>query len=154
MARARTVVVDRGWVRIKHDMLGMNGRGVKVGILANAGQNQGTAIVDYAVFNEFGTERIPARPFMRKTVDDNMQTAMTYAAQLVSQAIGSRRISADVILDRIGLWYQARIRETIRNAYQWAAPNAPATIARKGSDKPLIDTGMMHGAVNYEKVRI
>ncbi len=29
------------------------------------------------------------------------------------------------------------------------APNAPATIARKGSSKPLIDTGSMLGSITY-----
>lgn len=29
------------------------------------------------------------------------------------------------------------------------APNAPSTIAKKGSSNPLIDTGAMYGSINY-----
>ena len=30
------------------------------------------------------------------------------------------------------------------------APNAPSTIARKGHDKPLIDTGTLKASIDYE----
>ena len=41
-------------------------------------------------------------------------------------------------------------RAHIRNG-NWV-PNAPATIRRKGSDRPLIDTGQLVNAVEYEVV--
>ena len=66
---SRVTVKDLGWRSIKAGALGLNGRGVKVGILANAGAKDGTQIADYAAFNEFGTSSIPARPFLRQTWD-------------------------------------------------------------------------------------
>ena len=39
--------------------------GVKAGVLNNATTTDGKSIAEYAVYNEFGTSRIPARPFMR-----------------------------------------------------------------------------------------
>lgn len=153
MAR-RTILFDRGWRAIHRNALGLNGRGVKVGILGSAGAHDGgTSIVDVAVFNEFGTETAPARPFMRRTADENEDKVRGHARALV-RGVMSGLIRPDQVLDRLGLWYQARVRETIRNAFRWAAPNAPSTIRRKGSSKPLIDTGRMLGAVNYEKTRL
>ena len=148
----RTILLDRGWSRIRRNALGMNGRAVKVGILADAGTNDGVAIVDYAVFNEFGTETIPARPFMRKAADDNEAAALAQARGLAGMMMAGR-LTPDQVLHQIGLWFQARVRTTIRTAFRWAVPNAPATVRRKGSSRPLIDTGAMHGAVNYELER-
>jgi hypothetical protein len=149
----RTILLDRGWSKLRRNALGLNGRAVKVGLLANSGSRDGVSIVDYAAFNEFGTETIPARPFMRKAADDNEAAAIAYARRL-SGLLMAGRLSPDGVLDAMGLWFQARIRTTIRTAFRWAVPNAPSTIRRKGSTRPLIDTGAMHGAVNYEKGRL
>jgi len=125
-----------------------------VGILGSAGAYaEGTSIVDVAVFNEFGTETIPARPFMRRTEELYSDRLQGFVLAL-AKGVMSGLVHPSTILDQIGLRYQSWVRQTIRDAYQWAAPNAPSTIARKGSSKPLIDTGRLHGAVNYEKTRL
>jgi hypothetical protein len=43
---------------------------------------------------------------------------------------------------------QSDIRESLVN---WTTPpNAPSTIARKGFNKPLIDTGFMQRKIDYK----
>lgn len=151
----RTILIDRGWRRISAQALGLNGRAVKVGIRADGAggaANDGVQIVDIATYNEFGTEHIPARPFMRRTADEQEKAVGTFAQKLAGQVIAGK-MNPDGLLDALGLWYVARIRDTIRSAFRWAAPNAPSTIRRKGSSKPLIDTGAMIGAVDYQKTR-
>jgi hypothetical protein len=152
MAR-RTIRIDRGWRKISGAALGLNGRAVKVGIMAGSGSHDGTSLVDIAVFNEFGTERIPSRPFMRRTADENEGRVQRFAAGLARRVM-SGQMRPEQLLDSVGLWFQRAIRATIRNSPSWAVPNAPSTIARKGSTKPLVDTGLLHGSVNYEKTRL
>lgn len=154
---AKTVVRrDRGWNQIRLNVAALANRGVKVGLLAGSPSQDGVAVIDYATWNEYGTATIPARPFMRTTSD---RVARPMRAKTGINAVNVRRITMgdltpEQMLDRIGLWYQAQIRHTIRTARSWAAPNAPYTIARKGSTSPLIEHGVMIGAINYEKTRI
>ncbi len=146
-------IIDRGWKRIKTEIEALRNRGVKVGMLAGGPSQDGVRIVDYAAFNEFGTESIPSRPFMRRTADEAERPIIQFTASITQRLIAGQ-IGVEGVLDSLGLWYQMRIRATIRSSPSWAAPNSPMTIALKGSSVPLIDHGVMVGAVNYEKTRM
>jgi hypothetical protein len=147
---AHTIVIDRGWKRIKREHARLHGRGVKVGLLAGGPASaEGVAVVDYATFNEFGTSTIPARPFMRRTADREQRNVSKFAHRLVAAVIAGR-MTREGLLDALGLWYQMKMRSTIRTARRWATPLAPATIRAKRSTAPLIDDGVMLGAINYE----
>lgn len=146
-------VRDLGWRRIKRQVRELHGRGVKVGLTASSGSNSGVAVVDIAAFNEFGTQHIPARPFLRNAFDTNERAVRPLAKSLAS-AVVAGTMTADQVLDRLGLWMQDKIQESIRTAFRWAAPNAPSTIRKKGSSKPLIDKGVLLRSVSYEKERL
>jgi hypothetical protein len=122
---------------------------VKVGIFGNETED-GTSVVDYAIYNEFGTRSIPARPFMATTVERYKAQTDKFIDKLAVD-IEDNKIKPNMALKRLGLYFQAMIRKTIKDG-PWT-PNAPATIAIKGSSKPLVDTGRMIGAVNYEVTR-
>lgn len=144
-------VIDRGWKKALAASRTINGRAVKVGIRAGKA-NDGVQVVDYAALNEMGTEHIPARPFMRQTADENEGKLQAYARRLIGPMLDGA-LTVDAVLDAVGLWYQARMRGTIRNSPSWAVPNAPATIAMKGSSKPLVDDGVLINTIDYEKTR-
>jgi hypothetical protein len=55
--------------------------------------------------------------------------------------------SADVTLAMVGQWYQDEQKQVLRDG-PWA-PNAPSTIARKGSATPLIDSAREVNAIRY-----
>ena len=59
--------------------------------------------------------------------------------------------TAKDILNTIGLFQQDLIQTEIEQGDFVA--NAPATIKRKGSDKPLVDTGTMKNSVHYYIVK-
>lgn len=147
---------DRGWNRIKVDISALNGRRVKVGLLAGGPVQDGVRVVDYATWNEYGTaDGIPSRPFMRRTADfarRNLNRKNGRFAALIERMIAGG-LSGSQVLDGIGLWYQAEIRKTIRTSKSWATPLSPTTIAAKKSSVPLIDNAIMIGAINYEKTR-
>ncbi len=128
---------------------------VRVGF--QRGQNAGSAtddssradLVDIAMWNELGTEHIPSRPFMRDSVDKHMQEiGEMVAAQKDALLNGA---TAREILGTIGLFQQDLMQTEIEQG-DFAA-NAPATIRKKGSDKPLIDTGTMKNSVHYYIVK-
>lgn len=103
-------------------------------------------ILDVAMFNELGTSRIPSRPFMRDSVDDNAESITKFCqSQLKSVTNGSK--DAESALKAIGAMQVGLVQKTIKDGS--FTPNAPSTIEKKGSDKPLIDTGLMRQSVHY-----
>jgi len=139
---------DLGYKRIFKDIKNMDGKGVKVGIMGGTSE-KGVAIVDYAVWNEFGTKHIPARPFMQQTADLHADETIQFSGFLVGKLIDGA-IKPDKLLKSLGEFYVKRMKMVVRNAKEWAQENADSTIARKGSSSPLIDTGRMLNAITYE----
>lgn len=127
----------------------LDGHGVKVGIQSDAGTHEGTSILDIAIYNEFGTETIPARPFIRDFAQRNERVlgmAMDRVATLIE-----RGTPVDVGLAQLGEFAQNNQRAHVRASNSWAVPNALSTINVKGSDVPLIDDGVLVNAIRWEK---
>ena len=141
---------DKGYKRIFNDIKQLDGRGVKVGLFGGE-ENDGVSVVDYAVYNEFGTSRIPARPFMQTTADKYRDEIMKFSSFLVGKMIDGQ-LKPDRVLRNLGEEYKKKIQSVIRDAKDWAEPNAASTVAQKGSSSPLIDSGRMVNAVNYELI--
>ena len=139
---------DLGYKRIFKDVKQMDGKGVKVGVMGGESV-KGVSVVDYAVWNEFGTKNIPKRPFMQRTADEKLAETLKFSDYLVGKMIDGG-ITPDGVLKNLGEFYQKQIQMMIRTAKEWADPNAPATIARKGSSSPLIDTGRLVQSIRYE----
>ena len=111
----------------------------------DAKDENGVDMCDIAMWNELGTVRSPARPFMRQSVD-NHTDEINRKFQSLKAAILSGK-SADLILKELGIFQKDLMQnEIITGDF---VPNAPSTIRRKGSSKPLIDTGRMRQSVNY-----
>ena len=104
------------------------------------------SLLDVAMWNELGTANSPSRPFLRNSVDDNASKISAFCrAQLKRIAQGSA--DAQDILKKIGVMQKGLVQEKIANGSFEA--NAPSTVKKKGSDKPLIDTGRMRQSVSY-----
>jgi len=106
-------------------------------------------LVDIAMWNEFGTVNIPSRPFMRDSVDKHM-AAINHMLTAQKDAL-LKGASAREILETAGLFQQDLIQTEIEQGDFVA--NADSTIRKKGSDKPLIDTGTMKDSVHYQIVK-
>ena len=89
---------------------------------------------------------ILARSFIRSTMDSRREF---YQQQAVREwnAILDGRKDMQTALATLGLLVQTDIQNTIRALQD--PPNAPATIRAKGSDNPLIDTGVMLNSIRY-----
>lgn len=110
-----------------------------------ATEDDGTDICDIAAWNELGTEHIPSRPFLRKSVDENEDKINEFIDQEASELMNGA--PAEQVLKKIGLFQKALVQEKITEGD--FTPNAESTIKKKGSSKPLIDTGRMRQSVNY-----
>lgn len=110
-------------------------------------EKDGQYISDVAIYNEFGTETIPARPFLR--------VAQYNAFKRVNNLINNRLdqgTSIDDLCKEIALMLRTQIKREIHRG-SWV-PNAPSTIRQKhDSTKPLVDTHMMHNSVQAMIIR-
>ncbi len=124
---------------------------VRVGFQrGDAQEEDGTDMCDVAAFNELGTDHIPARPFIRQSVDDNESKINAFLkAQVKDFAKGK---SAEQVLKEIGNFQKDLIQTEIEEGN--FVPNAESTIRQKakkgpGPYLPLQDTGRMKQSVNF-----
>lgn len=120
---------------------------VKVGFFSDSGEEpNGVTVAEVATYNEYGTGRIPARPFMRQTVDAKQGDWANLAQNVEKRVVGGMGIHQG--LELIGIKAKGDTQEMIDKGD--FAPNAPATIRRKKSSHPLIDTGRMRASVSFK----
>lgn len=124
----------------------------QAGIPAGATTTDGKSIPEYAMYNELGTSRIPARPFMRTTANEHQnEWCETLAGALKGEILKDNAKSA---MGLVGEQMKAHIQQTIQKGS--FAPNSPRTIANKRAkgkrepDHPLIDTGQMLASIISE----
>ncbi len=118
---------------------------VAVGYQKGQDSEDGVDMADIALFNELGTVHIPSRPFIRDSLNNN-KDKITQFMQKAAKGIANGA-SAEEVLKQIGVFQKGLIQKEITNGS--FVPNSPATIKKKGSDKPLIDTGRMRQSVNF-----
>ena len=149
MERARDVVTISGGDKLKARLAEIttnmeNGKSVKIGFFANATYPDGTSVAQVAVWNDWGTKRIPPRPFFRtfaKQAHDN-------AAKRIGKLLKANDYNAETTLDLLGTFEAGKLKAIINKGMP--PPNAPYTIAKKGFDHPLLDTGHMRDSVAHE----
>lgn len=121
-----------------------------VGVLDDkVSYDDGTRVVDVATWNEFGTANIPARPALRSAI-------LSVAPQL--QKLGRkqaklmlfRKLRMDKAVRDQAKIMQKEMRDSIES---WdRPPNAPSTVAQKGFDDPLIDTGLYKDSIEFKAI--
>lgn len=146
MARSsKTIDRDLGWKKLRAELERAKVSEVVVGILEGE-VNDGQSIAEYAAYNEFGTENIPERSFMRSTFDERLTGLKIIMGQQFAKVKRGEK-TVHQALSYIGLKHQDQIKDKIGS--NMPPPNAPATIEAKGSSKTLIDTGAMKNSVHY-----
>lgn len=118
---------------------------LKVGFLEGATYPDGRPVPMVAATNEFGNpaNNQPPRPFFRNAISNHETEWQDATASLIENGDETRDV-----LSLLGEIIVDDIKESIRSLD--SPPLSPVTIARKGFDKPLIDTKNMLDSVSYE----
>lgn len=125
----------------------------KVGVHDDgATYDDGTRVIEVAVWNHFGTSNIPARPFITESLALAAPELRALYARLVAGVIAGK-ITDEFAAQYLGQWAQKEIIDNINRGFFQS--NAPSTVAAKGSSTPLIDTAQLKGAIraSVERVR-
>lgn len=131
----------------------LDSRQVKVGFIDGATYPDGTPVAMVASTNEYGRpeNNQPPRPFFRNAVSEHEEEWRDTVARGVRAGL-----PVDQVLEVVGAQIQGDVQESIATLID--PPLSPATLhirrnrkeRRTDSTKPLVDSKVMIGDVNYE----
>lgn len=128
-----------------NDLISSNNKRLEVGFFESAKYENGEYVANVAKIQEYGTLKIPARPFFRNAIAKNGAKWLTF---MKNQFTSNQNL--DLSLNQAGELARGDIVASIMQTNN--PPNAEATIKAKGSSKPLIDTGFMRASVTFKVV--
>lgn len=119
---------------------------LRVGFLESATYPDGKPVAMIAAIQDFGAPGvgIPPRPFFRNMIANKRGEWPKAIADLLK----ANDYDAKKTLEIAGQAIAGQLRQSIINTNE--PPLAASTIARKGSAKPLVDTGHMLNSVDFE----
>ena len=123
-----------------------------VGIPSDANsrdESTGITNAELGAIHEFGVpeKNIPERSPMRSTASEESQNLGRLAKIQISEFLKGETSAHDAFAT-VGAYLQGKIVEKITDGD--FEPNTEATVRRKKSSKPLIDTGQLRGVITYE----
>ena len=140
---------DLGYVRILNELAAMETMAVEVG-LQNDGtsSDDGVLVAHYGAVNEFGTRdgHVPERSFMRSTFDETVNKLVSTRAKIIG-GVYAGKLTAEIGAGLLGELHQKDVQKKISS--HPPPPNAPSTIAKKGSSGTLVDTGLLRQSVRW-----
>lgn len=120
---------------------------VYVGLPEGSGDSEdGTPLVEIGAIHEFGAQHIPERSFLRVPLRA-AQKEFSLAFRRIMPKVARGELTIEQALDQIGAKAAATSQEAISAGIDPA--NAESTVKRKGSSKPLIDTGRLRQAITW-----
>jgi len=120
-----------------------NPKAIYAGIFESAKYDDGTPVAQVAFWQEYGTLKIPMRPFMRNALAKNKVRWIRFFKRQIES-----HLDFDLALNRTGEIMRGDIIKSI--VATTTPPNKPSTIKAKKSSHPLIDTGLLKNSVSYE----
>lgn len=149
--------IDKGWKNIVRaaKAQAIQNIGVKVGVMGgDSREGEAVTNAEIAMVHEYGSpsQGIPERSFLRASIDLNREKYRAYLRKAIGALLEAAKkgpIDTRGIFERLGLMAAADVKALMR-LEGFFTPLKPETIARKGSSKPLIDTGQLLNSVTYE----
>lgn len=93
--------------------------------------------------------KIPPRPMIDPVITKNIDLIDKKFQDLSKEALSNPQTNIKDGLEKIGMIVRDKIKDNFTDPNNGWAPNSDATIAQKGSDKPLIDTGALRNSIDY-----
>lgn len=120
---------------------------LRVGVIGEGTYPDGTSVLDIANFQEFGTETIPSRSFIRAWYDENAEKNQRRVSAGVKRVVAGVMSWFDM-WSTLGMACVGEIQQRISSNIP--PPLSPKTIKRKGSSVALIDTGQLRQSITYQ----
>ena len=126
---------------------------VRVGLPDVPHQDSAITLAQLGAIHEYGAPRrnIPERPFLHPSLRAAQPQLAKLAGELLFQVQNGKLVKR-AALERLGFAGVGIVQRYIRDSSHFTELK-PATVARKGSSKPLIDTGQMIQNVTFQVER-
>lgn len=120
---------------------------VTVGIHADegGGEHDGMRVIELAEIHEFGIG-VPPRSFVRSWADGNEARLKKKIGEIAKKNFPD----LDRAADQAALWLEGDCQKNIADK-NIVPENAKSTIRRKGSDTPLVDTGVLKASIKGKR---
>lgn len=89
----------------------------------------------------------PPRPIIEPAIEHNKAVLSEQMKEAILTALDGKDPEKDLVA--LGEMAQNAVRDWFENPENGWPENSPLTIAKKGSDKPLIDTGALRTSITY-----
>lgn len=140
-------ILTSGLLRHRNVLAAIRDKAANVGWFEENRYTTGEQVAEVMAINEYGTERIPARPLMRQSAATVNPQIQGFINRRIDDALAGR-IEPVQVLKQVGEVVVATISEQFASG--GFEPNAPSTVAKKGFDKPLIETGLASQSPQYK----
>lgn len=91
--------------------------------------------------------QVPPRPILEPAIDNSKDLIAEEMKNVAETALDGKNVT--VALEKVGMLGQNIARDWFTNPENKWASNSRNTIKRKGSDKPLIDSGELRKSITY-----
>lgn len=126
---------------------------IRAKVAAKSGATK--TLLEIAIIHEFGGGHVPARSFIRATMDeragDIQRLQVAVARQVLSGALTAEQGLAQIGA-KVAAWVQARIVAGIAPALAESTRRQKRRLGGKGKDTPLIATGQLRSSVTFAVV--
>lgn len=130
---------------------------LKVGFIDGATYTDGTPVAMIAAINEYGNppHQQPPRPFFRHAITEHSSSW----ADTLSRGLRAG-MSPQHMLEQVGAQIQGEVQQSIATLLEPKLSSATLnrrrtrTVLRNQSTKPLVDTKVMIGDVNYKVTKL
>lgn len=155
---------DLGIGKLKADLAKLRASKITIGYQGSSGAathpDANASVATVAQWMEFGTpgsddreydqprSMIPSRPFLRVTFERSADVFVEATRKALSDFVDGRA-EVEEIEQRLGEIGVAEVRRTIDDSRSWAEPLAESTIAAKGHDQPLLDSGTLRDSASW-----
>jgi hypothetical protein len=122
---------------------------VLVGVPKGSGSYQdGLTYATVLAVNNFGSADglIPPRPALQPAIEKGGPQYQRLAELMIPKVL-SGQMEMRMLLEQMGQLAEGHVKQEITDLR--TPPNAASTIANKGSDNPLIDTGALRQSIRY-----
>ncbi len=151
MAKAKITDRDRGFKALVKNMAKQSRKPtVDVGVLAEEdSRDDAFGNVQLGTVHEFGSGNghIPERSWLRATIEENRERYRALERKLAA-AVLRGKLAPETALGRLGAKIVGDIQTRIAAGIDPELEES--TKERKGSDKPLIDTGQLRQSITWE----
>lgn len=129
--------------------VGTRSRQQEIASLVGQGLTYSAAVSAFLTENGDPSLAIPPRPFLEPSIRHYMPVILKQQTKIINLALSGKKDKIKAEFGKLGLLGQNIVKGWFTDSSNGWPPNAESTIARKGSDRPMIDTGQLRNSISY-----